>query len=249
MDRRNKIIGIVALAYTITWLLILLFNLNFFTNGFINRLPWLYRVTSHMSYILIFWLIVFGITRFVGRQSWLGRFVDNNVVMGSLTLYSTMLFVYGVVSTGAGYSPMFSSEFRFWAIASNILTYFGAFILMWTLFLLNERKAPQLWSIFVMLIYPVVYFIVNMIVGHTVKWAHKLGVLPEKPSAFCPDCLPPATDGYPAFAYPFLNPAIYSHIGFFILAMIGALCFLVLVAFTLIKIKQKQINDLHKRSK
>jgi hypothetical protein len=245
--KQHKIMGIVALIYALLWGFFLLAHFDFFIikDGnritFYERWPGLYQFTFQSSFMMVLWLLLFGIARFVGQKSNLGRFASNNTLLASLTLYSTLLFAYCLFMILNGGFPSYNSISQFLYLGYMPLTYFGSMILMWHLFLLNEKKAPRFRSVFIMMIFPIAYFTLNMVVGHTVTWSYSVAV--TNLDTLCPDCMQDLYgNGYPMFAYPFLNPATYPNMTMFVLAMTGIAFVLIAFSSFMIWVKQKQLK-------
>jgi len=153
-----------------------------------------------------------------------------------------MLFATAVIAIGTGYRNFLESGFSITREGFEILTYLGSPILIWSLFLLNrENTRPRHWHIAPIMIYPFLYFVLNMVVGHTVfQQVH------QGSSALCPVCLlyhVPYPTYTGVFAYNAMNPAWWSSVTLFILVTIGTAIAIGATSFGLIWLKQKQIDN------
>jgi len=188
-----------------------------------------YFFTIHANIFALVWLVIFGVTRFIKKRTFLHKFADSQAVLTALALY--MFITFFVMATLL--TPIWDGR---WVdgLTRHALWFHLIFplVIMLFWFFLNHSKPPRFRSALYMLIYPIAYLGFNMILANTItprEWEYEIA----------------GNTIQGGFAYPFINPSSYPHVALFILAMIGlaAAVWGLGVLFILIKRKlHKELN-------
>jgi len=196
--KRDMTLGFFALVYGLILLLVMINGLAASIKQGHDGWTYCYMFTYQSNFLILIWLIGWGVTRFIDKESGFKRFVDNRTVITALTVYiSITFFIVAFVLNSvfsAGYLITTDNAF---------FVHFATPIVMWIYFFLvsgrGETKYRNAWYI---LIYPFIYVMINLIIGGTVKWAGGDSV------------------GQPAYAYGFIAPNSYPNVFVYILVLL-----------------------------
>jgi len=191
--KKSLILGYVALIYAMFLAFSLISSLAARTT---DVWSYFYMFTQQSNMLCLIWLILFGIGCFKRDDSKLKKFSQNKLIMIALTVYiSITFFIVALVLT-----PVYKGEFAPFSSTAEFMHHNATAIVMWLLLFLipgngnvNIKKVP------LVLIYPLIYVIANLIVGANVTYS----------------------DGNSAYAYGFINPNSYPNVFVYILVLIG----------------------------
>lgn len=212
-NKKEMLLGYISLIYSVTLFFVLVSN---FTGRTSEHWRFFYAFTQQSNIIVLVWLIIFGITAF--KPSKVGDFVRNNTVMIALTVYiSITYFIVALVL-----DPIYAGAFNPLKNSSELWLHHLSPIFIWVMFFLTKGVGTiNLKKSLFSLIYPLLYVVLNLIIGSTIKYE----------------------DGTSAFAYGFINPNSYGGNYFIFIGVILGLL-LVFSLFTVLLTKLKTyLND------
>lgn len=179
MKKKELFLGYIALIYSITLLFVLISN---FTGKYSEQWRFFYQFTQQSNILVLIWLVLFGVSVFVKTP--FEKFVRNKIVMTSLTVYiSITYFIVALVL-----DPVYTGAFEPLSSSSELWLHHLTPIMMWIMFFLVKGEGIlTIKKSLLSLIYPLLYVVLNLIVGSTIKFL----------------------DGSSAYAYGFINPESY----------------------------------------
>jgi len=177
-NKNEMKLGFAALVYSLVLLFVLI---NSFTSGLINpdKENWVffYMFTNQSNFLVLIWLTMFGISAFV--ETPFKKFITNRTVIVAVTVYISITFF--IVATVL--EPFYLGQFD---PVAGYITHFSTPIVMWFYFFaVKGNGSMKLRQAFYTLIYPLIFLVLNLIIGATVLYL----------------------DGSRAYAYNFINPA------------------------------------------
>jgi len=228
---RKKRPGFFALTYAVLLFLILIIRIVYVYTVCDRILPdWFvfYRFTYLTNYIVLAWLVVFSICCLSKKELNIEKILTKRCVSVSLALYTFLLFIYFIAGVIGGIIAFDGEGARLvFNILRRLFTYVFTPIVMWVcIFALKKneiKKENKIKNSLIALIFPLVYFILNMVVGHTVYYG----------------------GGIRAFAYEVFDPSLYSWRLFVLgIALTAVLLFFVAVLINAIfeKIESKVVQ-------
>lgn len=199
--KREMLLGFFALVYSITLLFSLVNTFAGYTN---DRWKFFYMFTNQSNILILIWLIMFGLTVFFKTP--FEKFVRNKNTIISLTVYiSITYFIVALVL-----SPIYRGEFNPVSDGGELWTHnLTAFVMWFMYFLVEGEGTSTIKQSLVSLVYPICYFMMNLIIGATVTY----------------------TSGKKAYAYGFINPETYGG-NYFILLIVILILLLIFSLFT-----------------
>ena len=213
-DGRNKTLGYFALLYGIILFFLLFENLFWYIhNPDYPGWGFIYMFTNQANLIMMSWLLLFGFSHFLGRPSRLMSFSSHPLVVSAVTLYISIVFLVVLFIL----FPFYKAKFADHLINDGVMlfTHFLSIAVAFTFFFfIRTGSVKRTWlSAVFLLIYPLSFLILNFIIGFTVG----------------------------KFAYDFINPTAYSHIGLYVFAMVSLAAAFWFLGF-LILLLQRHIN-------
>lgn len=188
--RRELTLGFTSLLYAVSLLFILVSN---FAGRTSERWRFFYAFTQQSNILVLIWLILFGISRFIKIDKM--NFLTHKLTLISLTVYIsiTYLIVAFVLN------PIYTGSWNPLKNASELWLHHLTPFVMWLFFFFvkGHGEVKPLRALYA-LVYPFAYVVLNLVLGFTVKYEN----------------------GNPAFAYGFLNPASYGNNAFIYIIVI-----------------------------
>jgi hypothetical protein len=232
-DKKSKTFGLAALIYASMLLFILVDAcIGGFKTGN-DGWSFFYYFTYQSNILVMAWLFAFGITRFVGKNSKVSKFLTHHITMIALTLYMSLTFL--TVALVLGNHSILSGVYVNEINSTGFFTHWLTPIIMWVFFIFVPghgklevksilKRLPYL------LIYPLIYVASNLIVGELTVWTEGTAA------------------GKPAYAYDFLNPHVYANIGIYICVIVGFAAALFGLGVAMIFMKKKLFKSYYKAS-
>ena len=205
--KRELFLGYGAIIYAM-YLFFILLNSYF---GFSSeRWRFFYYFTQQSNILSMIWFFLFGISAFCGKP--LYHVVRNKTLMTAITVYmSITFFIVLFVLT-----PVTEGKWEPFADAGEFILHNGTTIMMWLyFFLVRGTGHSKVRACLYVLIYPMIYVVVNLIVGATTTYQN----------------------GKAAYAYAFISPDSYGSIGVYIGVIAGLILIFALFGLALIKLK------------
>lgn len=201
-SKKELLLGFSAFIYSITLLFVLI---NSFASYTTDRWEFFYKFTYQSNIIVLIWLVLFGLTVFFKTP--FEKFIRNKNTIISITVYiSITYFIVALVL-----EPIYKGAFNPVSDAGELWTHHLTPIVMWFMyFLVKGTGTSTIKQSLVSLIYPIIYFIANLIIGATVNYAN----------------------GKPAYAYDFISPNAYGG-NYLILFIVIVVLLLIFSAFTI----------------
>jgi len=198
--------GVSALLYAILLFFVLV---NSFINTDVDKWRYFYQFTQQTNILIFYWLLIYGLSKIRGKNS---KIATNKYVLLGLTMNATITFLIVAFVLRPFYIGAFNpiedaGELFFHQLTPMLMLIFFYFV--------KPNKSYDIRHVPLVLIYPLIYLIINLIVGFSFNFS----------------------DGTKAFAYGFINPLNYGNFLFFILAIIGLIIFFGLVSIGLAKFK------------
>jgi|GEM_PF-2439974 len=223
---REKILGGLLIVFAFLIVAAVALRGAYLFNHSARDYPWwfiFYRFTYLTSYALCIFFFLLGICLIFSSSKKIERlkkFLTNSKLLIALTIYATILLIYFAIAAPFGAIYWGTGEFFIQRNTMRFFAYIFAPILMWTVFLTAKRQDKKsnklLPSIMATLTFPIAYFALNMIIGHTLVFNERT----------------------PAFAYAALNPAFWQSSFVFALLMLAAM-----VAFIAVNILFYKLNS------
>ncbi|MDY0277752.1 MAG: Pr6Pr family membrane protein [Acholeplasma sp.] len=205
--KNNVLKGLLASVYAMILLMVLISN---FTSRTSESWRFFYAFTQQSNIIVLIWLVLFSVNVFSPKRF---KFVTNKTLMVAITTYISITFFIVTFILEPFYLGKFSPASSTGELFLHNLTP----IVMWIYFFTVKTKDDlPLKKTPLVLIYPLIYVILNLIIGYTVTYE----------------------DGSMAFAYGFTNPNNYGNIFMFIIAIIGLVIVFSLFSISLSKLKK-----------
>lgn len=215
MRTKNNILkGYFILIYSITLLFVLINN---FAARSSEHWRFFYAFTQQSNILALVWFVLLGIYLITGKEKL--KFTTNNILMISLAVYlSITYFIVALVL-----DPIYLGKFNPLSSGSELWLHHLTPIVVWVLFAVIKGEGTiSIKKSLLTLIYPLIYVVVNLIIGATVRYQN----------------------GDKAYAYGFINPDSYGG-NYFILLLVILGLLIVFSLFTVGLTKFKQyLNNL-----
>ena len=232
MPKARAVVLLVYSGIVLTFLI--LYNVHLYSESVDDAWSFFYMFTFQTNILVLVWLVTYGVTEFVGRDSKIARLARHPILITAFALYTTLLMTYIVLALSIGFHPVLRG-FVILRDLHLITSYFLTPFITWFLFFTETSGNYEIKKSFsvslLLLIYPILYFTLNMMIGFNVNWSY---APVDEETKYVP--------GGPAFAYPFLDPGFYPGITVFIIVMLSVLVVLCPLSFLLVKIKQNQVR-------
>lgn len=211
MKKNELFLGYFAFIFSLTLLFILV---NSFGGRTEDHWRFFYAFTQQSNILVLLWLIGFGLSAFGVKRF---DFVRSKILMTALTVYiSITYFIVALVLT-----PIYNGMFNPVSNGGELWLHHLSPIIMWLYFFLVKGKGTlSIKNALLTLIYPIVYVIVNLILGATVLYA----------------------DGTAAYAYGFIDPNSYGN-NYLIFGLVILGLLIVFSLFTVMLTKLKNYID------
>ena len=193
VDRKREIaLGYFALLYGAILFFLLLDNLFWYIR-YSQAYRFIYMFTNQANLLMMLWLFLFGITRFIKKDTRAKRFATHHITVAAVTLYMTIVFLVVVLVLFAFYRSLFADHLVGYGVW--LFTHLISIIIMHVFFFLVRTGAVRsAWLVSVyLLIYPLLFLAMSFIIGFT-------------------------TDAFP---YDFLDPHFYPHIAVYVVSLVG----------------------------
>lgn len=208
-DRKTLFLGYVALIYALYLGLTILDGFS----GYENPIwQFFYAFTQQSNIICWVWFLCFGLGAF-GVKSFY-RFTTNNTVIVAVTVYiSITFFIVAFVL-----DPVFAGDWEPMKHNKEFIMHDATPIMMWLfLFLAPGHGSMRKRNSLVILIYPFIYLIANLVIGATLTYV----------------------DGAPAYAYGFINPSTYGNPAMFVGVMAALIAIFAAFGVGLMALRRK----------
>jgi len=199
----KKRLGAFALIYSVLLLAVLVIRIVYVYTICDRIVPnWFifYRFTYLTNGFVLIWLVVFGVCCLSKRVFWIEGYIIKRWLIVSLMLYSALLFIYFIIGVSIGGIAFYGDGLRFaFNVLRRLFTYVFTPVIMCICFFVLRKgnrgretdreinAESKIRIALIALVFPVMYFAINMIIGHTVYYGEGIG----------------------AFAYEALDPALY----------------------------------------
>jgi len=245
LSRKQTTLGTIAVIYATFLTAVLFFHLSIYIKGHYGKVVYevwvfFYYFTFQVNILTAIWLFSYAITTFSRNTSRFARFIRHPIVITSLTLYVTILFIYASIFV---LPKLISDGFTYTRNGFAIFTYLLTPIIVWILFIFENnvqknvrelRFRDTVWF----LVYPTLYFVLNTIIGHTATMAKQR--IYENGTWHL-------VYGR-AFAYPQFDPNYWGSIPMYVTFIAVVTIFYIGLALLLVLIRKLQVHYAIKRA-
>ena len=186
-------LGYFALLYGFVLFFLLIENLFWYIHN--PDLPgwgFIYMFTNQANLLMMVWLLLFGFSHFFVFAKRLKNFTSHHMIVAAITLYISIVFLVVLFVL----FPFYKAKFADHLINDGVMlfTHLLSVIIMFVFFFFIQTGAVRrAWlSAFFLLVYPLLFLILNFAIGFSVG----------------------------QFAYDFINPTSYPHVAWYVVSMV-----------------------------
>jgi len=209
LSKKEVLVGYFSLIYGFYLFFVLVSNYFDRSNDYWR---FFYQFTQQSNIIVSLWLILLGLSTFF-KWDRINHFVQQKIVIVAVTLYISITFLIVLFVL----NPFYMGLWDPFSSTAEFMLHHASALVMWVLFFFVEGKGELIYKKIVFtLIYPLLYVILNLVVGYTTTYY----------------------TGEQAFAYGFINPNSYNN-NFLIYSFVLLVLVLIFGGFSIGLVKLK----------